>query len=54
VQPGAAVSREDICASLRERGALRKARDDKLDASAEKLKLLCADLQHLDEAVAKE
>jgi hypothetical protein len=47
-QPGAGMSREDICAGLREREALLKAKDGKPDASAEKLKLLCADLDHLD------
>jgi len=54
VQPGAGMSREEICAGLREREALRKARDEKLDASAEKLKLLCADLEHLDNEIVKE
>lgn len=54
VQSGAGMSREDICAGLREREALRKVKDEKLDASGEKLKLLCADLEHLDEAIVRE
>jgi len=46
---GTGMSREDICAALREREVLLRAKDEKIEASAEKLKLLCTDLQ-LDEA----
>jgi hypothetical protein len=50
----ASMSHEEICAGVRDREALAKTRDEKLDASTEKLKLLCSDLEQLEREAQNE
>jgi hypothetical protein len=50
----ASMTHEEICAGVRDREALAKTRDEKLDASTEKLKLLCSDLEQLEREAQNE